>query len=146
MTAGQRIPIRFSSRVEALEPSAVAGVGEVARALAERLLLSTDQALAAWTGVASSRTLVVLGASDQLPWVDGVTYLGRDARAPRLLVPTTLEPHTVTPEMFEAAVVTHAPKLGFPLAVLVTPPRIVSLAQALPLRRERVRAWLETGR
>ena len=29
----------------------------------------------------------MLGAAEALPWVDGVIYLGRDPRAPSLLLP-----------------------------------------------------------
>ena len=36
--------------------------------------------------------VVVLGATEALPWVDGVNYLGRDPDAPRLLLPTMLRP------------------------------------------------------
>lgn len=139
------ISITFSPRDEILEPVATIAIGPAARMLAERLLQHPDEQLREWTGVAGTGVLVVLGASDSLPWVDGVSYLGRDPRAPRLLVPTTLQPATVAIEVFEQAVLGGDSRLAPPLAVIVSPPRIFSLADALPIRRDRVRAWLEAN-
>lgn len=136
------IPVTFSARDERLEPTAVAALGAAARALGRHLLQCSDERLAAWTAVAGTDALFVLGASDSLPWVDGVFYLGRAPGAPRLFVPTTLRPTTIAMELFEAAILSHAPALVPPLAVMVAPHRIVSLAGALPIGRQRLRAWL----
>ncbi len=140
----ERVQITFSPRDEVLEPVATIALGQAARMLAERLLRHADEQLRAWTGVAAADVLVVLGASDSLPWVDGVSYLGRDPRAPRLLIPTTLRP-AVAIEVFEQAVLAGDSRLAPPLAVIVSPPRIFSVAGALPIQRDRVRAWLEAN-
>jgi hypothetical protein len=96
--------------------------------------------------VAADGVLVVVGASSELPWVDGVQYLGRDPRAPRLLLPTALEPAGMPIEVFEQAILAHAERLAPPLAVLALPPRVLSVAAALPIVRARLEAWLESQR
>ncbi len=144
MNEGERVPIAFSPREEPLAPAAVVAIGLVAHALGEHLLQRSDEQLLAWTGVAGENVLIVLGAAESLPWVDGVSYLGRDPRAPRLLLPTNLQPDATLIELFEAAVIRRASELTPPLAVLVSPPRILSLAAALPIRRARLLAWLES--
>jgi hypothetical protein len=45
---------------------------------------------------------MVLLIGDDLPWADGVVYLGRDPAAPKLLLPTTLRPD-VPLDLFERA-------------------------------------------
>lgn len=139
------VPMTFSSRAEILEPVAVAAVGRAARRLGQRLLQLSEDQLGEWTGVAGASAIVLLGASDSLPWVDGVSYLGRDPRAPRLLVPTNLQPTTVAIEVFEQAVLGRDSRLAPPVAVVVSPPCLLSLAGALPVRRNRLRAWLEAN-
>ncbi|WP_394824021.1 hypothetical protein [Pendulispora albinea] len=136
------IAVTFSARREPLEPVCVVGVGEIGRRLAQRVLANGDEALRALRGMATSEALVILGASESLPWVDGVQYLGQDAGAPRLLLPTQLRP-SVPVDAFERALLRHAAKVAPPLAVLLDPPRVISVAEARPLDRDRVRAWLE---
>ena len=64
-----RIP--FVARPDVLDPIAVVGLGRVAGALARRLLLLGDEPLHEVRGAAGGDVLVVLGATDVLPWVDG---------------------------------------------------------------------------
>jgi hypothetical protein len=59
----------------------------VARELAARLLRSPlSQEL---SGVHFPQGLILLGPAEQLPWCDGVIYLGRESR---LYLPTHLDP------------------------------------------------------
>jgi len=132
----------FVSRDEVLEPAAVVGLGPVARRLGERLLKCTDAQLGHWKGLTATGLLIVLGAD--LPWVDGVEYLGRDLEAPRLLLPTALRP-SIGVELFERAIVRRAVELSPPLAVVWSSPTIVSVASALAIRRERLQRWLESA-
>jgi hypothetical protein len=135
----------FTPRADSLEPVAVIGAGPVARALAASLLRLSDADLAALRGVAADGLIALMGDAASLPWVDGVAYFGRDADAPRLLVPTTLRP-AVALDVFERAIARqvgkHAANPASPWAVMVSPPRVISLADALPVERAHVLRWL----
>ena len=82
------ITISWTSRPTPLRPAAVLGHGPVtqllARALADRVSRGIDLEVHAGDGY-----LLAIGDEAELPWVDGVTWLGRDGA---LLVPTTLAP------------------------------------------------------
>jgi hypothetical protein len=135
------VDIAFVPRPDSLDPVAVVGAGPAARALAQRLLWLPDAGLAALRGVAGAGLIALIGDTEALPWVDGVVYLGRDADAPRLLMPTTLRP-AVPPDIFERAIARHAGPAAGPWAVLSAPPRVLSLADALPVERACVLRWL----
>jgi hypothetical protein len=135
------VNVTFVPRADSLDPVAVIGAGPVSRALAERLLRLPDTRLAALRGVAGDGVIALSGDAAVLPWVDGVVYLGRDAGAPRLLLPTMLRP-AVAADVFERAIARHAGQLASPWAVIVSPPRVISLAAALPVERAHVLRWL----
>jgi hypothetical protein len=145
MQAHDALRVATTTRADALEPLAVAALGPVAHALATRLLDGTDEALEALRGIVAEGLLIALGAVDALPWVAGVTYLGRDPDAPSLLLPTAVRP-AVAVEIFEQAILDRAPRVPRPLAVLLSPRRIVSVVGALPIEREKLRRWLEGDR
>jgi hypothetical protein len=141
------VPIAWRPRSAPLEPVGMAARGEAARALARRLLARSDEDLARLTGVAGQDLIVLLGnAGDTalLPWVDGAIYLGRDARAPSLLLPTNREP-TVPLPLVERALVLRAghSKAEPPLAVLLDPPFLASVLEARPLVRRRLSLLLQ---
>ncbi|WAS92418.1 bpX5 domain-containing protein [Nannocystis punicea] len=176
MTAA--IHVTWRTRAVPLSPQAVAAAGPVAARLVDRLLTFTDDALTRLRGVAGPDLLVLTGESADLPWLDGVEYLGRDPLAPGLYIPTTLEPAPVA-ALLERALRQRAPQLAPPLALvslaekshesdlhrpapgdshdstrppsspprdshdstLFVRPRLVSLADARPLVRARLRAW-----
>ncbi|MFE2407642.1 hypothetical protein ACFXDE_04775 [Kitasatospora sp. NPDC059408] len=82
------VPLRWERREPPLPAAAVLALGEDVPALAaatrERLLAGTR------LGVAADATaLLVLGATEDLPWAPGARYLGLDGD---LLVPTTARP------------------------------------------------------
>ncbi|MEW5851201.1 MAG: hypothetical protein AB2A00_20605 [Myxococcota bacterium] len=131
-------------RERPLAPLAAVAVDGLASHLATRVLQLSDDELTALRGVAGENLLCVLGDEKQLPWIDGVTYLGRDPGAPALLLPVHHEP-TVSVELFERTVLRRVASAATPLAVLHAPTRIWSLAAARPLERGRVKAWLEGG-
>jgi MoxR-vWA-beta-propeller ternary system domain bpX5 len=135
------VDLRFVPRTDSLNPVSVIGTGPVARALAARLLHLRDEHLGVLRGVAGDDLVAVLGDSASLPWVDGVAYLGRDAGAPRMLLPTTLCP-TVPLDVFERAIARHAGGLESPWAIMVSPPRVISLADARPIERGHILRWL----
>lgn len=136
----QSLPIGWRARPTPLAPCAAVGFGEVASELARRLLALPGGSLRA---VHSTGLLCVLGAEPELPWVDGVVYLGRDPRAPALRLPTFVEPN-VEPELLQRAVLARVESLGAaaPVAVTSAPPRLFSVADAKLISAEGLRAWL----
>lgn len=136
--------ITWAAREPPLEPIAVAGVGAPALALARRLLDRDDEHLGRLRGVAASGApamLVALGPAEELPWVDGVVYLGRDPLAPALLVPTILRPE-VHPSLVERAFLAGAPAGSAPIAVFPSASATLGVGHALPLGRRELSAWL----
>jgi len=134
--------ITFSPCNESLDPAAVVGLGPIARALASRLMLLSDDQLGKLRGCAGGGIIAVLGEAKDLPWADGVAYLGRLPDAPRLLIPTMLRPN-VAMDIFERAVARWAAALSSPWAVLASPPRLFSLADAAIINRGHLAKWLE---
>ena len=90
--------------------------------------------------VAGREMLILIGHEGLLPWADGVTYLGRDPRAPSLLVPTTLTP-SVHIALLERALMARFSNTS-PLAVLPDACHVVPLSAARPLELGPLRAWL----
>lgn len=93
-------------------------------------------------GVAERGTLLVRGDAEILPWAEGVVYLGQDAEAPALLLPTALRPD------FPAALLERAVRAQFstvapPVAVLPGTQQVISVAGARTVARASVQAWLE---
>jgi MoxR-vWA-beta-propeller ternary system protein len=138
------LPVSWRPRPVPLDPVGVAARGEAARRLAQRLLARGDEALARLSGVAGPDLIVLLGEASALPWVEGAAYLGRDAHAPSLLLPTNREPGVPLP-LLERALLARAARLQTepPLAVLLDPPLLASALEARPLVRSRLQAWLE---
>jgi hypothetical protein len=132
--------VTWSPRSEPLAALAVAAVGPVSLALARRALGADEKQLGAWNGVAGSGVLVLLGATESLPWVDGAVYLGRDPAAPSLLMPCSLAPD-VAPALLERALVAYA-AAGTPLAVLPRSGQLIPVGAARPVARETLAAWL----
>jgi hypothetical protein len=137
------IPVQWRPRAVPLDPVGMAVRGRAAGELARRLLARDDAALGRLTGVAAPDLLVVLGEAADLAWVDGVVYLGRDADAPSLLLPTSREPSVPLPLM-ERALHARARTAGAspPYVVLADPPLLASTEEARPLARPVLRAWL----
>jgi len=138
------IALTWRPRTTPLDPLGMAVRGDAVRALAKRLLARDDEALARLSGVASPGLLVVLGEAADLPWVDGAVYLGRDADAPSLFLPTSREPTAPLP-LVERALLARARTSGTspPYAVLVDPPLLASTQAARPIVRPVLQAWLE---
>jgi hypothetical protein len=137
-----RLPVAWHPRATPLVPlGLVAAPSGPARALARRLLAGPDEALLRLKGVAGSDLLVVLGAERDLPWADGVTYVGRDERAPALLLPTSLEPDVALPLLQQALLRRLADPLT-PVAVSASPALLVPTGGARPLERSALASWL----
>lgn len=120
------VPPTWHRREPPLTPSAVLAEGAAVPALgaatAARLSGGADLRVSANDG-----WLLILGAPAELPWADGVTYLGWDGG---LLVPTTraCEP---SPDLVREALTAQFSAKGFDLFVLLAGTVLVS---ARPLR------------
>jgi len=84
--------VTFCRRVDPLDPVCAVGIGAVGRALAMRVRARLSHDGERVSGVVAGDIVLLMGETARLPWVDGVLYLGRDPRAPRLLLPTQLRP------------------------------------------------------
>ena len=123
-----------------LLPTAVAAHGPASLRLAHRLLQLSDESLSQLEGVAGRQLILIQGAGEQLPWADGVQYLGVDPAAPFLLLPTNYRPSL--PEAFlQKALLKKAESSGR-LAVLPSPLLLVPLHEARPIFRSVLAAWL----
>ncbi len=120
--------ITWTAREPPLAPCAAWAEGDVAARLVARLLGFDDDRLAALEGVATDRLVLVCGARDALPWVDGIQYLGRHPDAPRLLVPTRDAP-SVSPAVLDALITIRT------AAILPRPSRIIRLDALRPVSR-----------
>jgi len=134
------IGIRWAPREVPLRPLAAAARGPAATRVVQRLLMRDDKELAELSGVAAADLVVVLGAQAALPWADGIMYLGRDPDAAELLLPTAQRPNVPAPLLSKALL---SGEVCPPVAVLVDPPALVCVAQALPLSRRALEAWLD---
>lgn len=133
-------------RAAPLPPGAALALGKSARALCERLLALPEERLARLRGVAGSELLLVLGAEEDLPWSDGVAYLGREPELPELLLPCSLRPTAPAPLLLRALLARFRQQgLHGPCAVLFEPPLVVSLAAAQPLTRPGLLAWRDAA-
>jgi hypothetical protein len=104
------------------------------------LLARTDDALLQLKGAAGRDVLILLADEESLPWADGVIYLGRDERAPSLLLPTTREP-SLPVQLFERALRRRFKES--PLAVLIDPAVVIPVSAARPVARESLLRWME---
>jgi hypothetical protein len=139
------IEVVWRPRSSPLAPVGLAAYGlPAATRLAQRLFGQPDEFLSSLKGVSGPNLLLLLGAEESLPWVDAVTYLGRDESAPSLLLPTTLEP-SVPLRLLERALMGQF-KDASPCALLVNPRLIIPLAQARPVARQTLVEWLKEAR
>ena len=134
------IPVRWTPRDAPLPARAVVASGAAARALGRRVAELDDDALRTLAAVAGEGVLAILGDPSALPWIDGVTYLGRDEAAPDLLLPTAVAP-TIPAAVLEAAIRKLVPR-ATPVAVLPAPARLIPCGAARAIDRERLAAWL----
>jgi hypothetical protein len=84
--------LAWQRRPEALRAAGMVTTGEATRALLAQLKLASEEAMARLSLVATRDLLVVLGAADDLPWVDGARYCAPDPAVQTLWLPTTVAP------------------------------------------------------
>ncbi len=139
MTAAA-IPFGWRPRRRPLAAIAAVARGASAVALGRRLL-DEGEAVARFAAVGAPGWLLIAGSD--LPWVEGIEYLGTDPEAPSLYLPTLLEP-TWPLDLLTAALLRRG--LALPCAVLPAAPGegplLLAVAAARPLDLDLLRAWL----
>ncbi len=135
--------IRWKARTEPLQPVAVVATNEAARVLAKRLLQRSDEDLQQLRGVSWNEGLAIEGAFSLLPWADGALYVGRDACAPKLLLPCALEPDNAPLDLWARAFERSLEReIEAPIVVLPDVQIAVSLAGARGVERAKLEEWL----
>ncbi len=120
--------IGWRDRDVPLAPRGALAEGAAVARWARRLLRAPD--VSAWSGVGDRSRILVTGAD--LPWADGLLWLGVDPDAPGLYLPTTR-----APEIHPALL---ARRLELPAALLAD--RVIALRHARPLARDLLEALL----
>lgn len=120
----------WRARPVAAEPQAAVGWGETARRLHERLAALPAEQMARLQATANRDVLVVCGAAEDLPWVDGVDYAASDERAAGLWLPTSWEPEVPLDLLGQALSHTFS---RAPLLLWHKPRAVVPLDRQLPL-------------
>lgn len=98
----KELQIKWQNRIEPLEPSALMVFGKSAIELKRKLLSLDDEKLSSLQGVFAANMIFLAGKSENLPWINGIIYFGKDSLAPAIFLPTTLRPD-VPVDLFEKA-------------------------------------------
>lgn len=136
------IEIVWSPREYPLAPLAVASFSAaLSRAMADKLSKREDSELSKLLCVAGDGVLFVLGEENELPWLDGVIYLGQE-RSSTIYVPTSWQASVPLP-LLERALLVANPNLMPPIAVLPSDSRVLSLAKPFIPDRKKLHSLLE---
>jgi hypothetical protein len=93
MSASPLLPWRWLERSPALEPQAAVAWGDVAVRLHARLSDMSREQQGRVSATANRDVLVMTGAMNDLPWVDGIEYAAPSPEAPQLWLPTHSRPN-----------------------------------------------------
>lgn len=119
--------MNWVDRAEPLCPRGALARGAARKGLVRRLLALPDDALAQLSGVGGSDLVVVIG---DVPWADGVIWLGADPAAPGLWLPTNRVPTQ------PLGLVTQVVARSTTLPAVYVEGLIVPVAEARPLARD----------
>lgn len=135
--------VTWGERAEPREPAGVIARGESARALARRTLELEDDHLSRLraAGGTADCLLLLLGDLADLPWADGVVYLGKDEDAPSLLLPTMLASSAPLP-LVERLILRRSGDLPLPVVFLPQTGLLLSATAARPVSRRVLSVWL----
>ncbi|MED5597951.1 bpX5 domain-containing protein [Janthinobacterium sp. P210006] len=120
----------WQARATPLAPAGMVAPAALVPALLARLHACTASQLLALSVLATRDLIVLLGANDALPWIDGARYCAPDPHAPNLWTPTHLEP-ALPADLVQTNLVERAgssPVLLWPAPELLLP---LAAAQAL---------------
>lgn len=112
--------------------------------LARRLLARDDENLAKLSGIAGDNILLIFGEAEALPWADGALYLGREAEASSLFLPTTLAPDAPV-LLLERAWRARFAQLSLPLAVVPQWNLILPCGAAQSIARRELEKFVEVN-
>lgn len=137
------LPVLWEERATPRDPVGVIARDEAARTLARRTLERDDTYLSRLraAGGTAECLLLLLGATEDLPWADGVIYLGTDGDAPSLLLPTMLTPSAPLP-LVERLILQRAGDLPIPVVYLPDTGLLLSATIARPVSRRVLSVWL----
>lgn len=127
-------------RVIPLSAGAAIARGGAAPLLAARLSSMRDEELARLRGAATPELIAIAGTD--LPWIDGIEYLGRDEE---LFLPTALAPSVPVPLLARAIALRHQ-SLQAPFALAAKPELLISFATMAPVDRATLERWMEQRR
>jgi MoxR-vWA-beta-propeller ternary system domain bpX5 len=127
----QLLKINRQNRFDSLQPSALIAFGDSAIRLRKKLLSFDDEKLSNLQGVFADNLLFVAGETDNLPWIDGGIYLGKDVNAPSIFLPTNLRP-TIPIDLFEKALLSKFAAQK-PFAVIEN--QIIPIGKMRPISR-----------
>ena len=129
MTTVSTIPWQWRPVADAAPPRAAVGQGVVARRLLARLAALPLARRAALTATGTADWLIVLGPTDDLPWVEGVRYAAPCAAAPALWLPTHCAPTAPADLLWRALEARHR---RTPLLLWPDPAALLPLDRQLP--------------
>ncbi|MBI3229069.1 MAG: hypothetical protein HYZ45_02440 [Burkholderiales bacterium] len=131
---------RWQARDEALTAAGMLAQGAKAHALLARLqqLASAGNSLTQFRVLLWRDMLLLLGAADQLPWLDGARYCAPCPQAPALWLPTHLVPD-MAGDLLQTALLARAGTS--PLLLWHDPLQILPLSSARQLHTEML-PWL----
>ncbi len=124
--------IKWQNRFDSLAPVALIAFDEAAIRLKKKLLALSDEQLTQLQGVFGKDLLFAAGDSENLPWVDGLIYLGKDVLAPSILLPTNLRPNLPV-DLFERRLLRQFPDQR-PFAVVGE--QIIPVGKMRPISRK----------
>lgn len=128
----QLLEIKWQNRLDSLEPLALIAFDQVALRLQKKLLSLDDEKLSALQGVFAENLLFVQGQSENLPWIDGGIYLGKDQNAPSIYLPTNLRPNLPL-DLFEKSLLLKFAEQK-PFAVVEN--KIIPIGKMRPISRK----------
>lgn len=120
----------WTAREAALAPSGLVATGAATSLLLASLGRREPAELARLSVVATRSLLVVLGANELLPWIDGVRYCAPAPAGPQLWLPTHLAPGLPV-DLLQANLVARAGRS--PVLLWNEPELLLPLDQAMPL-------------
>ncbi len=128
----QIIKIKWQNRFDALEPLALIAFDDAAVRLKKKLLSLDDEKLSLMQGVFGENLLFISGKTENLPWIDGGIYLGKDARATSIFLPTNSRPN-IPIDLFEKSLLRRF-AAQMPFAVVEN--RIIPVGKMRPISRK----------
>ncbi len=142
MTISQTVDLSWDFRDLPLIPQAVVAVdSRLSRALVKKLMKREQNELQKLQCVAGKELFLVLGDESNLPWLDGVVYLGQE-RNSTVYIPTVVQPSQPI-ALLERALLAANAGLKPPLVVLPSVSIVLSISKPFIPDQETLASCLE---